>query len=387
MSSSQRSPTSLPPLRTLMTLPCADHGVGMTCRSILRGAIQHGVKADLFTSRSDSTAKEPFPLYQFTPSALQDLPFSFSRPLSVRTLHKSYLKALEDSDLAYLWPAVPVWIYEDLHKRGVRILTEAINTRMADAKRILDAAYEEVGLPAAHGITEARIATEDLRHSLCSAIFSPSPATDQSLSRSGARVPLIPTSYGTQVSAALATKLRSSDTGTTNFLFLGASTVRKGLHHLLEVWRDMPTTARLRIVGLDDEAFEARYADVLSQENVSATGFTTDVDREYADADVFVLPSLEEGDPIVTYEAAARGLPVVASAVGAGRIGAETGAVVTLDTTNIDLFRARLLEFAGSEDLRLHWGKLARKASLAYDWQPATLRRFTALADFLAARG
>jgi glycosyltransferase involved in cell wall biosynthesis len=369
-----------------MTLPCADHGVGMTCRSILRGAIEHGVKADLFTSRSDSTVKEPFPLYQFTPSALQDLPFSFSRPLSVRTLHKTYLKALDDNELAYLWPAVPVWIYEELHKRGVRILTEAINTRMADAKRILDAAYEQVGLPAAHGITDARIATEELRHSLCTAIFSPSPATDQSLIHSEARIPFIPVSYGTNVSALQAIEPRRSGSGATNFLFLGASTVRKGLHQLLEVWRDMPTTARLRIVGLDDEAFEERYADVLSQDNVSAAGFTNDVDREYAQADVFVLPSLEEGDPIVTYEAAARGLPVVASAVGAGRIGAETGAIVSLDTANIDLFRARLLEFANSEELRRHWGKRAREASLAYDWRPATLRRFTALADFLTTR-
>ena len=93
ISSSERSLRGLPALRTLMTLPCADHGVGMTCRSILRGAVQHGVKADLFTSRSDSSTKEPFPLFQFTPSALQELPFSFSRPLSVRTLHKAYLKA------------------------------------------------------------------------------------------------------------------------------------------------------------------------------------------------------------------------------------------------------------------------------------------------------
>lgn len=367
-----------------MTLPCADHGVGMTCRSILRGAVQHGVKADLFTSRSDSSTKEPFPLFQFTPSALQELPFSFSRPLSVRTLHKAYLKAVGEGDLAYLWPAVPAWIYEELHQRGVRILTEAINTRMADAKRILDAAYEEVGLPAAHGITDARIATEELRHSLCTAIFSPSPATDRSLIASDARIPFIPVSYGTNVGAVQSAGHNRAEAGTTNFLFLGAATVRKGLHHLLEVWRDMPSTARLRIVGLDDEAFQDRYADVLSQDNVAATGFSADVDREYAQADVFVLPSLEEGDPIVTYEAAARGLPVVASEVGAGRIGAETGAIWTLDTSNVELLRTRLLELTVSEELRRHWGEKARKACIAYDWRPTTLRRFTALADFLA---
>jgi glycosyltransferase involved in cell wall biosynthesis len=146
----------------------------------------------------------------------------------------------------------------------------------------------------------------------------------------------------------------------------------------------MPSTARLRIVGLDDEAFQDRYADVLSQDNVAATGFSADVDREYAQADVFVVPSLEEGDPIVTYEAAARGLPVVASEVGAGRIGAETGAIWTLDTSNVELLRTRLLELTVSEELRRHWGEKARKACIAYDWRPTTLRRFTALADFLA---
>ena len=51
---------------------------------------------------------------------------------------------------------------------------------------------------------------------------------------------------------------------------------------------------------------------VLDADTVSAIGFSDDVAEELLRADIAVLPSLEEGDPISTYEAAAHGLPVIA---------------------------------------------------------------------------
>jgi glycosyltransferase involved in cell wall biosynthesis len=54
------------------------------------------------------------------------------------------------------------------------------------------------------------------------------------------------------------------------------------------------------------------------ERNVLMTGSLPldDVRRLYAASDVFVLPSLAEGDPLVTLEAMASGLPVIATKVG-----------------------------------------------------------------------
>jgi glycosyltransferase involved in cell wall biosynthesis len=126
------------------------------------------------------------------------------------------------------------------------------------------------------------------------------------------------------------------------------------------------------------------FADVLDAPNVRCTGFTLNIGAELERADVAVLPSLEEGDPIATYEAAAHGLPVIASPMGAGRIGSETGAINVLHLPDAEPLRQRIEEFAASEDLRRHWGDLARVASRGYDWNivaPLRMQRLYAFLD------
>jgi glycosyltransferase involved in cell wall biosynthesis len=373
------------PIRTLMTMPCADVGVGMTCRSLLRGAVAAGIDISLFTSRSDSRHAEPFALNAFTPKILNALPYPLTRPISNRRLHDEFLRRADAGQIAYLWPSAPVEIYAALQAKGVPIVTEAINTLMSDARPILDAAYAELGLRPRHGITDARITAEQERLALSTAIFSPSPATDQSLARSGVADRIIASSYGTWVPPVLPDRPVKPDDAPVTFLFIGTSAIRKGLHHLLAAWRGVPANARLRIIGLNDPDIPRLFGDVLDQPNVVASGFSPNVAAEYRLADVFLLPSLEEGDPIVTYEAAAHGLPILASPMGAGRIGAETGAVDILDTSDPDQFRDRIARFAGSKELRQDWAARAREAVLAYDWTHVAPRRFAALSRFLGA--
>lgn len=376
--------SSFPKIRALMSMPCADFGVGQTCRSLLRGALACGLDADLFTSRSDSSFREPFRLHSFTPWPLGWLPHRLTRQFSVRRLHASYLGDLEAGQIAYLWPSTPPGVFEIVKEMGLPIVCEAINTRMADAKPILDAAYEELGLPPTHKITDARIAQEESILAMADYIFSPSPATDQSLARSRSGVKVLQASYGTAVPKLLHARPPKASGAPVTFLFIGLSCIRKGLQHLLEVWRDVPANARLRIIGFDQPELARLYRDVLNQPNVSVSGFSTETDAEFAGADVFVLPSLEEGDPLVVYEAAARGLPVIASLVGSGRIGAETGAINTIDTADIAALRHEITRFAQSSELRHHWGQRARAAALHYDWEAVSERRFNSLALAMA---
>jgi UDP-glucose:(heptosyl)LPS alpha-1,3-glucosyltransferase len=97
-------------------------------------------------------------------------------------------------------------------------------------------------------------------------------------------------------------------------LLVGTGFRRKGVDTLLEIWRrEPPRGAALVVVGNDPHlAMHARAARALAGP-VIFTGPRRDVERFYAAADVFALPSLHEGCPVAILEALAAGLPVVTS--------------------------------------------------------------------------
>ena len=80
------------------------------------------------------------------------------------------------------------------------------------------------------------------------------------------------------------------------------------------------------------------------------------------------MPSLEEGGPQVTYEAAAYGLPIIASPMGASRMGELGDCVILVDPEDTDAMASALARLAESEEERATWGARARAAVQKYDW-------------------
>ena len=59
---------------------------------------------------------------------------------------------------------------------------------------------------------------------------------------------------------------------------------------------------------------------IFEKNGIRLIKYEFDLGRLYKSADVFVFPSLAEGDPQVTYEAAGCGLPVIATPMGNAQI-------------------------------------------------------------------
>lgn len=105
-------------------------------------------------------------------------------------------------------------------------------------------------------------------------------------------------------------------------LFIGSLCTRKGVPELLEALRLCHTPLRIELCGsaTDDAVGEACRAAVSSSEGrIELVGYVKGSEKKdaYSRADLLVLPSYEEGLPVVLLEAYAAGCAVIATPVAA----------------------------------------------------------------------
>lgn len=371
--------------RVVVLNPMASDGFGPshTCERLVSGMHTQGQDISLFVTRN-SVRSQKTDIRPALPNLLNYVPYSVVQDSAMQRAEQNFLNHVKPNDIAWVWPLASLAVHEELARQGIPIVLEAINTRMKSARAVLDTAYDALGEPPRHGITDARIAEEEAKWQLASAIFTPSPATEQATIGSPLEQSNLLCSYGTELSP-LAPETGCNKADTVNFIFVGYACVRKGLHLLLETWKTMPAHCHLTLVGHIEPLIARRFADVLNSDRVRSVGFTKNVRRHLREADVFVLPSLEEGDPLVTYEAANAGLALAVSDLGGGRLMAETNCALRLDPADMEQMRDVLLSLAKDVEARAHWGQAARKAVSRFDWAEVARRRSIALQSLVDA--
>lgn len=110
-------------------------------------------------------------------------------------------------------------------------------------------------------------------------------------------------------------------------IFVGALIERKGVHHLLRVWKQLALpNAELVLVGTVHPEIEPVLREC-ADANVVVRGFVRDVAAEYRAAAAHIFPSECEGSAKCTYEASACGLPQITTR--------EAGDVVQHETTGL----------------------------------------------------
>lgn len=371
-------------IMTLLPMACDGVGPSETCLRIMDGAFAAGHPAQVFANRRRQRPAA-VPLHLACPDILSWLPYGrLAYALSRRT-EAAFLSQIRQGDIAYLWPSASVEVHSVLRQRGVPVVLEGINTRMASAKSILDAAYDAFGAPPAHGITLERIAEEEEKLRYATAIFAPSPAVAEALRESALEGATLATSYGVDTSIVPeATQQRACKTITV--MFCGYACIRKGIQYLLEAWPLIRgPNLRLKIVGQIEPVIARRFAGILSDASVECTGFVRNPHAEFARANIFVMPSLEEGGPQVTYEAALHGLPIIATPMGAGRMIDHSDAVQAVPAATSAIATA-LDALIGDAEQRAARGNAARRASLLYDWNLVGVRRMGLIQTFFDTR-
>jgi glycosyltransferase involved in cell wall biosynthesis len=169
-------------------------------------------------------------------------------------------------------------------------------------------------------------------------------------------------------------------------LFVGGDWERKGLAIAIEgvalaVAAGAPV--RLWVVGPgDEERMRSLAASHGVADRVHLFGRRADAERWFRAADVFVLPTAYEAFPLVGLEAAAAGLPIVATAVNGFEdlVRDDAGVLVERDAPAVGRALQRLADDAG---LRARLGATAHERSLEYTWE----RSVDAVTEVYAALG
>ncbi|MDA0240417.1 MAG: glycosyltransferase family 4 protein, partial [Proteobacteria bacterium] len=186
-------------------------------------------------------------------------------------------------------------------------------THITHQGKVVREAYERSGLiykPTNHRIIERELAEYELADRIAVPTHF---AAKTFVERGFAPDKIIVNPYGSTLSAG---KTRRRPPGAiTRILFVGGVGPRKGIPTLLDAFSDLSQPAELVLAGPVEQGMETLLAG-RQRQSVSVLGAVSAdrVAEEMADADIFCLPSVEEGLSLALLQALGAGLPVVATA-------------------------------------------------------------------------
>jgi UDP-glucose:(heptosyl)LPS alpha-1,3-glucosyltransferase len=152
-------------------------------------------------------------------------------------------------------------------------------------------------------------------------------------------------------------------------LFVGGDWERKGLAHALDALTLAPGW-HLAVAGAGDrELLLARARSTGTESRIHFLGPVRDTPRLYAAGDAFVLPTAYETFSLVTFEAAASGLPLLVTRVnGVEDLLRDSHNGWFIDRNGRDIAR-RLNELRSDPQLAAAMARRARSAASGYSWE------------------
>jgi len=306
-----------------------------------------------------------------------------------RLLERQFRHALDHADpattVAWFWPGSPESVVRHARERGIVSVREMINSALATSGPILDAAYGRLGLPVNHGISQAQIDAEVAELALYDFAFASNPEVEKSLAALGIGPErVLATSFGWnphRFEGAVPIPRT-----TFRAVFVGRIGVRKGVPDLLDAWERADVDGELLLVGSVDDEIADRVERQVRTGRVRLHGYEDNPAVVYGGSDVFVFPTLEEGGPQVTYEAAGCGLPVITTPMGAARLVEDGRTGLVVDPAAPDQLAAAITRLAQDGDVRRTYGAAAREAAAGFTYGAVGAQRADLLRQVLDAR-
>lgn len=358
--------------RCLVWLPHSYAGLGPaeSCVRILEHFSDAGIEPVLFICRARAPVPPTIDVKEALGGPLRNVPYRAVSGVANRRLERLFQQAIEQAgpgSIAYFWPDAPTGLVEYARAQGLICVREMINSPLAHAKPILDKAYRAAGLSSQHGITDAMVEEENRELRLYDFVFSSNAQVDAALADLGIdNRRILKSTFGwvkdrfgegdKQEGASTRKEFRAA--------FVGLMNVRKGVPTLLEAWGKAGIEGELLLAGTVEDCLQPMVRRYCTRPDITELGQVSDVAALYRSCDAFVFPTHEEGGPQVTYEAAACGIPVVTTKMGAARLVEDGVSGLLCKAGDPDGLAIALRKLASDRPLA---ARLARNAYAAVD--------------------
>jgi glycosyltransferase involved in cell wall biosynthesis len=289
-----------------------------------------------------------------------------------------------DFDLVHCWPLGAERTLGAARERGLQGLLERPNAHTRFAFAAVQDVCRDLGIPvdrsSPHFPDPERLEREEREYALADRLLCPSEFVASTFRAEGfPESRLLRHRYGYDpaqfnVDGAVA-RARPFTVG-----FFGRGEPRKGLHLALRAWLGSGAAdgGRFVIAGAIEPAYGQVLQSLLADPSVQHHGHVADPAALMRACDVLVLPSLEEGSALVTYEARACGCVLVVSDRSgapcndgvdalvhrAGDLGTLTGHLRMLNEDRSLLARLRSASLAGAGELT--WAKAGGALASVY---------------------
>jgi len=267
----------------------------------------------------------------------------------------------DELDLYVGWSSAALEVIKSLQPKNIPVILERGSTHISHQDTVLAAGYERVGLPY-QAIDPGIVPREQREYELASAIAVPTEFAAETFRRNG--VPpekLFVNPYGVDLDR-FQPEAQKESSGPCRILFVGGVGVRKGAPWLVRAAHSLAGRAEIVMAGPIEDALKS-WLVRNAPPNIVLKGPvpSQEMPGVFGAADVFCLPSLEEGFPLSLLQAMAAGLPCITTDEACGGLvkSGENGVLVpSMDETALAEAMATL---AGDPERRHAMGEAARR--------------------------
>lgn len=299
-------------------------GIGMTAWYQVRGMVAQGAQVTL----ACGSCERPIPGVHRVVETMKIGPLKIpyrllghDRPYRHHDRIVARLLRRHKFDLVHCWPSGSLATLERARVLGIVSVLERPSAHTAQVFEAMRRQCEVIGLklPENHyaATNERRLQREEREFRTTDFLLCPSPFVAETFAERGyEESKLLRHQYGCDPDVFSAPPDLSMTNGRPlRFLYVGQCSPLKGVHVALGAWLSSQTSrvGRFALCGSFVPGFKEALQDRLRHPSIELLGFRSDVHEVMRQFDVLIHPSFSEGSALVTYEARACGLVLLAS--------------------------------------------------------------------------